>query len=115
MKDDADTLRVRLERLLELTELAQHAPLEDRARIEGSIQLLSRAIAAVAENQETRQRAVLVTEEAKACQVRRRSDLADQMTRLRFLRKRTPSSGLSIMQSVFSLASRCRVGGRAEC
>jgi hypothetical protein len=90
MKDDADTLRVRLERLLELTELAQHASLEDRARIELSIQLVSMAIAAIAENQEARQRAALMTEEAKACQVRRRNDLADQMARLRFLRKRIP-------------------------
>jgi GAF domain-containing protein len=93
MKDDADTLRIRLERLLELTELAWHAPLEDRARIERSIQFVqfvSRAIAAIAENQEARQRAALMTEEAKACQVRRRNDLADQMARLRFLRKRIP-------------------------
>jgi hypothetical protein len=74
MNDNADTLRVLLERLLELTEMARHAPLEDRARIEHSIQLVSRAIAAIAENQETRQRAVLVIEEAKAGQVRRRSD-----------------------------------------
>jgi hypothetical protein len=90
MKDDADTLRVRLERLLELTELAQHASLEDRARIELSIQLVSMAIAAIVENQEARQRAALMTEEAKACQVRRRNDLADQMARLLFLRKRIP-------------------------
>ena len=90
MKDDADTLRVRLERLLELTELTRHAPLEDRTHIERSIQLLSMAIAAIAENQEARQRAALMTEEAKACQVRRRNDLADQMARLRFLRKCTP-------------------------
>jgi hypothetical protein len=90
MKDDADTLRVRLERLLELTDLMQYAPLEDHARIERSIQLVSMAIAAIAENQEARQRAALVTEEAKACQVRRRSDLADQMARLRLLRKRIP-------------------------
>jgi hypothetical protein len=40
MKDDADTLRVRLERLLELTELARYAPLEDRARMEHTIQLV---------------------------------------------------------------------------
>jgi hypothetical protein len=106
MKDDADTLRVRLERLLELTELARHAPLEDRASIEHSIQLVSRAIAAIAENQEARQRAVLVTEEAKACQVRRRSALADQMARLRFLRSASQSSALSIKslsRSVFVL------------
>ena len=90
MKDDAETLRVRLERLLELTELAQHASLEDRARIELSIQLVSMAIAAIVENQEARQRAALMTEEAKACQVRRRNDLADQMARLLFLRKRIP-------------------------
>jgi hypothetical protein len=64
MKDDADTLRVRLERLLELTDLMRHAPLEDHVRIEHSIQLLSRAIAAIAENQEARQRAALMTEEA---------------------------------------------------
>jgi hypothetical protein len=87
MKDDAaETLRVRLERLLELTELAQYGPPEDLARIERSVQLVGRAIAAIAENQETKQRAVLVTEEAKARQVRRRSDLANQMERLRFLR-----------------------------
>jgi hypothetical protein len=87
MKDDAaETLRVRLERLLELTELAQYGPPEDLARIERSVQLVGRAIAAIAENQETKQRAVLVTEEAKAKQVRRRSDLANQMERLRFLR-----------------------------
>jgi hypothetical protein len=90
MKDDAQTLRVRLERLLELTELARYGPPEDRARIERSIQLLSRAIAAAAENQETRQRAALVTEKAKAGQVRRRSELAGQMARLRFLRKHIP-------------------------
>ena len=90
MKDNADILRVRLERLLELTELARYGSPEDRARIERSIQLVSRAIAAIAENQETRQRAVLVTEEAKAGQVRRRSDLANQMARLRSLRTDTP-------------------------
>jgi hypothetical protein len=87
MKDNAaETLRVRLERLLELTELAQYGPPEDLARIERSVQLVSRAIAAIAESQETVQHAVFVTEEAKAGQIRRRSDLANQMIRLRSLR-----------------------------
>ena len=66
MKDGvAETLRVRLERLLELTELAWYGLPEDRARIERSIQLVSRAITAIAENQEARQRATLVTEQAR--------------------------------------------------
>jgi hypothetical protein len=90
MKDNADTLRVRLERLLELTELARYGPPEDHARIERSIQLVSRAIAAIAANQETRQRAALVTGKVMADQVRRRSELANQMARLRFLRTRIP-------------------------
>jgi hypothetical protein len=69
MKDDgAKTLRVRLERLLELTELVRYGALEDRFRIERSIQLVSRAIAAIAENQETKQRAALVTEKVMADQ-----------------------------------------------
>jgi len=89
MKDNADTLRVRLGRLLELTELARYGPPEDRARIERSVQLISRAIAAIAESQEAVQHAVFVTEEAYASQVRRRNDLANQMARLRFLRTNT--------------------------
>ena len=87
MKDDAaETLRVRLQRLLELTELARYGPPEDLARIERTVQLVSRAIAAIAESQELKQYAVFVTEEAYASRVRRRSDLANQMARLRFLR-----------------------------
>lgn len=90
MKDDAaKTLRVRLERLLELPELAQYGPPEDLARIERSVQLVSRAIAAVAESQETVQHAVFVNEEANASRIRRRSELACQMERLRFLRTHT--------------------------
>jgi hypothetical protein len=44
MKDDADALSGHMNKLLELTELAQHAGPEDLARIERSIQLVSRAI-----------------------------------------------------------------------
>jgi hypothetical protein len=90
MKDDPNTLRIRLERLLELTELARYGPPEDRARIDRSIQLVSRAIAAIAANQETKQWAALAIKKAKADQVRRRNDLANQMASLRFLRKHIP-------------------------
>ena len=41
MKDDADIMIARMNRLLELTELARHAPPKDRARMERTIDSLA--------------------------------------------------------------------------
>jgi hypothetical protein len=44
MKDAADALSGHMNKLLELAELAQHAAPEDRARLERTIELVSRAL-----------------------------------------------------------------------
>jgi hypothetical protein len=48
MMDDADSLRVSLYRLTELVDLARQAPVEDRARVERTLQLVIQALWAVA-------------------------------------------------------------------
>jgi hypothetical protein len=52
MKDDADALSGHMNKLLELAELAQYAGPEDRARLERTIELVSRALLAVAQSKE---------------------------------------------------------------
>jgi hypothetical protein len=74
MKDNADILHTRLERLLELAELARHTSPEDRARIDRTIRLVIQGLRAIAQAREALQRAALLTKEAEARMVHRQSD-----------------------------------------
>jgi hypothetical protein len=85
MKDSANNLRTRLDRL---AELARHAAPEERARLERSIRLTSQAVEAVVQAQQVAQRAARLKEEADAKVVHRRSELAALLAELRILRNR---------------------------
>jgi hypothetical protein len=65
MNDDAKTLQVCLDKLVELVELAEQIPPKDLARIENAVQIVSRAIQAVADAQQASEEAKLRVEEAK--------------------------------------------------
>jgi len=75
MKDDIDPLLARMNRLLELRELAHHAAPEDRARIHRTIRLAGRALLAVAQARDVVERARRMRERADA-------DLADRQGEL---------------------------------
>jgi|tagenome__1003787_1003787.scaffolds.fasta_scaffold20814360_2 hypothetical protein len=75
MKDDAETLLDRMNRLQELTELAHYAAPEDRALIGHTIEPVGPALLAVAQAQDTAERHV--REQADAALVDWRSELAE--------------------------------------
>jgi hypothetical protein len=78
MKDDTAPLLDRMNRLLELKELARHAAPEDRARIHRTIKAVGRALLAVAEARDAALRAQRVRERADA-------DLAALMVELQIM------------------------------
>jgi hypothetical protein len=85
MNDNADTLLGHANKLLELVELARHAALEDRARLERTIELAGRALLMVAQSQETVQQARGLAEEAEANMVFRQSELTALLAELHFI------------------------------
>jgi hypothetical protein len=78
MKDDIDPLLTRMNRLLELKELARHAAPEDRARIHRTIKAVGRALLAVVEARDTAERARRRREQSDA-------DLAALMVELQIM------------------------------
>jgi hypothetical protein len=85
--DDPDTLRARLDRLIEL---ARHAQPEDRARLERLIELVSRAHQEVARTRQAAERARRLREEADANLVHQQSDLITLLAELRIMQNRRP-------------------------
>jgi hypothetical protein len=85
MKDDIDPLLARMNRLLELRELAHHAAPEDRARIHRTIRLAGRALLAVAEARDTVERARRRRERADADLADRQGELAALMVELQIM------------------------------
>jgi hypothetical protein len=85
MKDDTDPLLARMNRLLELQELACHAAPEDRARIHRTIKLVGRALLAVAQARDTAERARRRREEADADLANRQGELAALMVELQIM------------------------------
>ena len=86
MKDAADALSGHMNKLLEL---AQHAAPEDRARLERTIELVSRALLAVIQAKEAAARAQGLREEAEANLVHRQGDLISLLAELHIMRART--------------------------
>jgi hypothetical protein len=84
MKDEADILHVRLEKLLDL---ARHAAPEDRTRIERTIRLASQAIQEVARAREEAQRAALPKQEAEANMVHQRREQVALPAELHIIRE----------------------------
>jgi hypothetical protein len=85
--DDPDTLRARLDRLIEL---ARHAQPEDHARLERLIELVSRAHQEVARVRQGAERARRLREEADADLVHQPSDLIALLAELRIMNDRIP-------------------------
>jgi hypothetical protein len=90
MKDDTDPLLDRMNRLLELKELARHAAPEDRARIHRTIKAVGRALLAVAEARDVALRAQRVRERADADLATRQGDLAALMVELQIMMEDIP-------------------------
>jgi hypothetical protein len=85
--DDPDILRAHLDRLIELARRAQP---EDRARLERSIELVSRAHQEVARARQAAERACRLREEADANLVHQQSDLIALLAELRIMNDRIP-------------------------
>jgi hypothetical protein len=85
MKDDTDPLLARMNRLLELKELARHAALEDRARIHRTIRLAGRALLAVAQARDVVERARRMRERADADLADRQGELVALLVELQIL------------------------------
>jgi len=90
MKDAANALSSHMNKLLELAELAQHAAPEDRARLQHTIELVSRALVAVVQAKEEAERARHLREEAEANLVHQQGDLISLLAELHMMRARTP-------------------------
>jgi len=87
MNDDADTLLDHMSKLLELAELVRHAAPEDRARLERTIKLVSRALLATAQAQEAVQRARGPLWEAEIKAAQRWSELTALLAELRIIQQ----------------------------
>ena len=85
MKDDTDPLLDRMNRLLELKELARHAAPEDRARIHRTIKLAGQALLAAAQARNTAERARRMRERADADLTARQGELAALMVELQIM------------------------------
>ena len=85
MKDDIDPLLARMNRLLELKELAHHAEPEDRARIHRTIRLAGRALLAVAQARDMVERARRMRERADADLADRQGELVALMVELQIM------------------------------
>jgi hypothetical protein len=85
MKDDTDPLLDRMNRLLELKELARHAEPEDRARIHRTIKLAGQALLAVAQARNTAERARRMRERADADLADRQGELVALLVELQIL------------------------------
>jgi hypothetical protein len=82
MEDDPETLRARLKKLAELTELAREAAPADRIRLERILEMVNRALQAVTQARQDAQRAARLREEAEAIAARRRIEHAALETEL---------------------------------
>jgi hypothetical protein len=85
MKDDTAPLLVRMNRLLELKELACHAEPEERARIHRTIKLAGRALLAVAQARNTAERVRRMREEVDSDLADRQGELAALMVELQIM------------------------------
>jgi hypothetical protein len=85
MKDDTDPLLARMNRLLELKELARHAEPEDRARIHRTIRLAGRALLAIAQARDVAERTQRARERADADLTARQGELAALMVELQIM------------------------------
>jgi hypothetical protein len=85
MKDNIDPLLARMNRLLELREMAHHTAPEDRARIHRTIRLAGRALLAVAEARDTVERARRRRERVDADLADRQGELAALMVELQIM------------------------------
>ena len=65
MADDPDPLRACIDRLAELVKLVQQVPLEDRARVERTIQLVTRALQTVVRTRQQTQNEARLRETTK--------------------------------------------------
>jgi hypothetical protein len=89
MKDTSETLLARMDRLLDLTILARCAAPQDRARLQGKIELAGRALLAVAQAQEAVPQTKSLNKEAGAEIVYWRNELAALLAELRIMNNRT--------------------------
>jgi hypothetical protein len=85
MKDGTDPLLDRMNRLVELKELARHAAPKDRARIHRTIKVVGRALLAVAEARDMAERARRRREQADADLADRQGELAALMVELQIM------------------------------
>jgi hypothetical protein len=85
MKDDTDPLLARMNRLLELKELARHAAPEDRARIHRTIELVGRALLAVVQARDVVERTQRMRERADADLADRQGELTALMVELQIM------------------------------
>src|SRR4051794_41658728 len=90
MKDAANALSSHMNKLLELAELAQHAAPEDRARLERTIELVSRALVAVVQAQEEAKRARHLREGAAAHLADHQGELISLLAGLHMMDARPP-------------------------